>query len=63
MRAEPIATLYERGQFHHVGVFPQLEEQQVTWTPDANWSPDRLDAMVWGATILSTRSRGYASVA
>jgi phage terminase large subunit-like protein len=63
MRAEPIATLYERGQFHHVGVFPQLEEQQVTWTPDANWSPDRLDAMVWGATTLSTRSRGFASVA
>jgi phage terminase large subunit-like protein len=54
VRAEPVATLYDRGQAraHHVGVFPQLEEQQCFWTPLDPDSPDRLDALVWGITYL-----------
>jgi phage terminase large subunit-like protein len=52
MRAEPISALYEQGRVHHLGVFPELEMQQTTWTPDATWSPDRLDALVWGLTEL-----------
>lgn len=51
LRAEPIVTLYEKGQISHVGSFPELEEQMVTWTP-GNKSPDRLDALVWGLTYL-----------
>ncbi len=55
IRAEPIATTYEQHRVHHVGQFPQLEDQMTTWTPDAGWSPDRLDALVWAITKLQER--------
>jgi len=45
-RAEPVAALYEQGRIHHVGVFPELEDQLCTWLP-GEASPDRLDALVW----------------
>lgn len=52
-RAEPVSALYEQGRVHHLGTFPELEEQMETWSPDEkNWSPDRLDALVWGLTAL-----------
>lgn len=53
VRAEPIADLYERGFVHHVGTFPELEDQQCTWSPKADYSPDNLDALVWALTHLS----------
>ncbi len=53
-RAEPVAALYEGDEeagnpprVHHVGIYPELEEQMTTWTPEAE-SPDRMDALVWG---------------
>lgn len=49
VRAEPVAALAERDQWHHVGVFEQLEDQGCTWTPELGFSPDRVDAMVWTA--------------
>ena len=49
VRAEPVAALSTRGKWHHAGRFPELEDQMCTWTPDADYSPDRLDAMVWPA--------------
>lgn len=52
VRAEPVAALYEQGRVHHVGSFPELEEQMVSWTPDSGESPDRLDALVWAVTDL-----------
>lgn len=52
MRAEPISALYEQGRCHHVESFVALEDQMTSWTPDADWSPDRLDALVWGLTDL-----------
>lgn len=63
-RAEPVAALSERGHWHHVGTFEQLEDQLVTWTPELGFSPDRLDAMVWPAwhqRLVSVRSRGKAT--
>lgn len=52
-RAEPIASLYAEGKVHNVGVLPQLEDQMTTWTPDIkDWSPDRMDAMVWAVWEL-----------
>lgn len=48
-RAEPVAALYEQGRGHHVGMFPELEDQMSTWVPGMK-SPDRMDALVWGAT-------------
>ncbi len=56
VRAEPIAALYEQCKVHHVGVFPDLEEQLTNWTP-ADKSPDRLDALVWALTYLMIRKR------
>jgi phage terminase large subunit-like protein len=52
-RAEPVSHLYEQMKVHHVGTFPELEDQQCQWVPgeDEN-SPDRVDALVWGLTDL-----------
>jgi phage terminase large subunit-like protein len=48
VRAEPVSVLSARGRWHHVGRYEQLEDQLCTWVPDqADYSPDRLDAMVW----------------
>ena len=55
-RAEPIAALYEQGKVHHVGGFPELEDQLCTWVPGASDSPDRLDALVWALTELAPGS-------
>lgn len=56
-RAEPISAIYEQGRGFHCGSFPELEEQMCTWVPPepgkkAEYSPDRLDALVWAATAL-----------
>ena len=51
-RAEPIASLYEQHRVHHVGSFPDLEDQMCSYTIDSKDSPDRMDAMVWGMTEL-----------
>jgi phage terminase large subunit-like protein len=53
VRAEPISALYEQGRVHHVGGFPELEDQLCTWSPESEGSPDRLDALVWALTELS----------
>jgi len=53
-RAEPIAALYEQKRVHHVGIFPQLEDQMCTWEPlTGAKSPDRMDALVWAITELT----------
>jgi phage terminase large subunit-like protein len=48
-RAEPVAALYEQHRVHHLGVFPELEDQLTTFTGGGK-SPDRLDALVWSLT-------------
>ena len=50
-RAEPIAAIAEQGRDHHVGYFPQLEDELCMWTPGER-SPNRLDAKVWAMTEL-----------
>jgi phage terminase large subunit-like protein len=57
VRAEPVATAYERGIVYHLGAFPALEDQLCTLTPDfdsrtAGYSPDRADALVWAISDL-----------
>lgn len=56
LRAEPVSALYDQGRWHHVGAFPELEEQMTTWTPDDDDSPDRLDALVHGVTDLAIKA-------
>lgn len=52
-RAAPVAALYERQLVHHVGTYAALEAQMTTWTEDdTTFSPDRMDALVWGVTAL-----------
>lgn len=58
-RAQPVSVLYgdptgkrRPPKVHHVGVFPELEDQMTTWVPGDDDSPDRVDALVWGLTEL-----------
>jgi phage terminase large subunit-like protein len=61
VRAEPIAALYEQKRVKHAERFNNLEDQLCSYNPEINsQSPDRLDALVWGLTELSSRS-GIAS--
>ena len=55
VRAEPVAALYEQQKVSHVGLFTSLEDQLCTYTGGGK-SPDRLDALVWAITELSTSS-------
>jgi len=52
-RAEPVAALYEQGKAHHVGELPELELEMTSWSAKVGEkSPNRIDALVWGATEL-----------
>jgi phage terminase large subunit-like protein len=48
VRAAPVSALTEQNRFGFAGVFEELESQLCTWTEEIGYSPDRLDAMVWG---------------
>ena len=54
-RAEPVAARYEQGRVRHVGIFSELEDQLCTYSQLSKYSPDRLDALVWGITELDSR--------
>jgi phage terminase large subunit-like protein len=53
-RAEPDASKCEKGEVHHVGRFPELENELTTWVPGMP-SPNRLDAYVWAGWELMKR--------
>ena len=58
IRAEPIVGVYEQHRAHHVGTFTELEEELTSWVPyEDKDSPNRLDALVHGATNLLGRAR------
>jgi phage terminase large subunit-like protein len=58
VRAEPVSALYEQGRVKHVGTLATLEDQMIGFTPERaadrkdGFSPDRVDALVWGLTEL-----------
>ena len=59
VRAEPIYSLYEQSKIFHVGRFPILEAQMVSFNPEkTTQSPDRVDALVWGFTDLLLNGQG-----
>lgn len=62
VRAEPCVAGYERGEVHHVGEFPALEDELTMWTPEQDWSPNRLDALVWALTELQAPRGGRVTV-
>lgn len=69
MRATPVVGLYERKRVVHAGTLADLETMMTTWVPPGQFdedgepipeskeSPDRMDAMVWGATELAGLSQ------
>lgn len=62
-RAEPIAALYERGLVHHVGTLANLEYQLKNYNgSEKGYSPDRMDAAVWGLTELHNSGSGSAPI-
>lgn len=47
-RAEPISARYEQHTVHHIGTFPELEDEMCLFLPgEIKKSPDRVDALVW----------------
>lgn len=63
LRAEPVAALDEQAKVHHVGQFPELEEQMGMMTTAGyqdGGSPDRLDARVWAITELMLQTGAHA---
>jgi len=56
VRAEPVAALYGAGLVHHVGSFPELEQEMTSWVPGlTKESPNRIDALVWAVTELALK--------
>ena len=54
-RAEPVAAIYEKELVHHVGPFPELENEMCSFRPGPrSSSPDRMDALVWAVTELAS---------
>ena len=57
IRAEPVVLASQQGRVHHVGYFPELEDQLCSWVPDeTRKSPDRLDAYVHVLTALLVKA-------
>jgi phage terminase large subunit-like protein len=62
-RAQPVAALYEQGKIHHVvdkrapDRLAALEDELVSWEPNAKKSPNRLDALVHLVTELKLKHR------
>lgn len=55
VRAEPISALYEQKKVHHVGYFPEIEDQLCAFLQSGYSglkSPDRADALIWAVTEL-----------
>ena len=52
VRAEPVSALYEQRKCHHVGGFPELEDELCSFEPGTADSPDRMDALVYAITDL-----------
>lgn len=55
VRAEPVAALAEQTREHHVGLFPEMEDQMTITDHEmyqGEGSPDRMDAKVYAITEL-----------
>lgn len=60
VRAEPISGLYEQCLVHHVGSFPELEEQQTSF-PISHDHDDRVDWVVYAITELSVGGVAFSA--
>jgi phage terminase large subunit-like protein len=67
-RAEPVATLFERGRARFAGAFPALEDELAGLCAGGRYegpgrSPDRADAMIWAMAELMLGRRARPRVA
>lgn len=65
VRAEPVSTRYAKGEVHHAGRFPKLEEQLCAFAANGYTgldSPDHADAAVWALTYLLGISDGTGMI-
>jgi hypothetical protein len=63
IRATPVSVAYETNKVSHVGVLPELEQEQTHWI-EGQQSPGRLDAVVWLVThLLAAARKASASTA
>jgi hypothetical protein len=70
VRAEPISALYETGKVRHVGYYPELEEELMSFSTVGyigEKSPNRADAAIWALTelfpgVVSERNKPKAMV-
>ena len=46
---------------HHVGAFPQLEDEMTEWQPGGP-SPNRMDALVFALTELMLKQERKATI-
>ena len=66
-RAEPVAALYGEGRIKHNVGLDTLETQMCEFTTDfdvqtAGYSPDRVDALVWGLTdLMLVKTSGHGA--
>jgi phage terminase large subunit-like protein len=58
VRAQPVAQLYEQALVSHCDVFPDLEEELTSWTPESGRSPNRLDG--WSGPSDEADGQGRA---
>lgn len=63
-RAEPVSAMYEQSRISHVGSFSRLEDQMAEFTSDfdrkkAGYSPDRVDALVWGFSAILVHATAH----
>lgn len=60
LRAQPVQAMYENGEVHHVGHFPELELEMTSWVDGEGMSsPNRLDALVWAMYKLQKKNQVY----
>lgn len=60
VRAQPVATLFQQGRGHHVGMFSELEKEWRQYVPgETKESPNRLDAETWLYTGLGLTQTDY----
>lgn len=63
LRAEPVVGLYEQRRVTHARGMDKLEMEMAEWVPGKGDSPNRIDALVHGATELMKLSNNVATFA
>lgn len=61
LRAEPVVSLYEQKLVKHLIGLNKLKDEMTSWTPEDNYSPGRIDALVHGITYLVSPKKHFVN--